>query len=137
MVSLKRSHFSTYHCVFFPTVVQILVGRLDSCFLTHIKNIHMRQIVLARLLRKKSPSMSQRDVMGFQTISNFLFFDFEGNMSNVDVEISWKLSFIPLNSGGLYDISKPNISLIYILTLSFVFYSFINGFHCLSFVSVS
>ena len=39
MVSLKRSHFSTYHCVFFPTVVQILVGRLtlDSCFLTHTK----------------------------------------------------------------------------------------------------
>ena len=37
MVSLKRSHFSTYHCVFFPTVVQILVGRLDLCFLTHTK----------------------------------------------------------------------------------------------------
>jgi len=61
--------------------------------------------------------MSQRDVMGFQTISNVLFFDFEGNMSNVDVEISWKLSFIPLNSGDLYDILKPNISLIYILNL--------------------
>ena len=29
--------FSTYHCVFFPTVVQILVGRLDSCFLTLTK----------------------------------------------------------------------------------------------------
>ena len=68
--------------------------------------------------------MSQRDVMGFQTISNVLFFDFEGNMSNIDVEISWKLSFIPLNSGGLYDISKPNISLIYILNLQFVFYFF-------------
>ena len=61
--------------------------------------------------------MSQQDVMGFQTISNVLFFDFEGNMSNVDVEIAWKLSFIPFNSGGLYDISKPNISLIYILNL--------------------
>jgi len=36
-VSLKRSHFSTYHCVFFPTVVQKLVGRLDSCFPTHTK----------------------------------------------------------------------------------------------------
>ena len=35
MVSLKRSHVSTYHCVFVPTVVQILVGRLDLCFLTH------------------------------------------------------------------------------------------------------
>ena len=48
--------------------------------------------------------MSQCDVisMGFQTISNVLFFDFEGNMSNVDVKISWKLSFIPLNSGGLW-----------------------------------
>ena len=37
MVSLKRLHFTTYHCVFFPTVVCILVGRLDSCFLTHTK----------------------------------------------------------------------------------------------------
>ena len=38
MVSLKRSHFSTYHdhCVFFP-IVQMLVGRLNSCFLTHSK----------------------------------------------------------------------------------------------------
>ena len=33
----KRLHFTTYHCVFFPTVVWILVGRLDSCFLTHTK----------------------------------------------------------------------------------------------------
>ena len=64
--------------------------------------------------------MSQRDVMGFQTISNVLFFDFEGNMSNVDAEISWKLSFIPLNSGGLYDISKPTSSLIYILHMQFI-----------------
>ena len=37
MASLKRLHFSTYHCVFFLTVVQILVGRLDLCFLTHTK----------------------------------------------------------------------------------------------------
>ena len=37
MISLKRPHFSLYHCVFFPAVAQILVGRLDSCFLTHIK----------------------------------------------------------------------------------------------------
>ena len=26
-----------YHCVFLPAVVRILVGRLDSCFLTNIK----------------------------------------------------------------------------------------------------
>ena len=37
VVSLKSSHFSTDHCVFFPTVVRILVGRLDLCFLTHTK----------------------------------------------------------------------------------------------------
>ena len=37
MVSLKRLHFSTNHCVFFPTVVPIMVGRLDLCFLTHTK----------------------------------------------------------------------------------------------------
>ena len=36
-VSLKRSHFSTYHCVFFPTVVRILEERLDLCFLTRTK----------------------------------------------------------------------------------------------------
>ena len=70
--------------------------------------------------------MSQRDVMGFQTISNVLFFDFEGNMSNVDVEISWKLSFIPLNSGGLYDISKPNITLIYIFWIFSLFFIFLS-----------
>ena len=37
MVSLKRSIFSTCHCVFFLTVVQILVGGLDLSFLTHTK----------------------------------------------------------------------------------------------------
>ena len=40
MVSLKRLHFSTNHCVFFPTVVQILVAivrRLELCFLTRSK----------------------------------------------------------------------------------------------------
>ena len=36
-VSLKRPHFSLYYCVFFPTVMQILVGRLDSYLLTHTK----------------------------------------------------------------------------------------------------
>ena len=37
MVSLKRSHF-LYIIVFSSlAVVQILVGRLDSCFLTHVK----------------------------------------------------------------------------------------------------
>ena len=33
----QRSHFSVYHCVFFPAVLRILVGRLDSCFPTHTK----------------------------------------------------------------------------------------------------
>ena len=37
MVSLKRLHFSLYHCVFFPTVMQILAGSLDSYLLTHTK----------------------------------------------------------------------------------------------------
>ena len=37
MVSLKRSHF-LYIIVFSsPAVVRILVGRIDLCFLTHIK----------------------------------------------------------------------------------------------------
>ena len=33
----QKFTFSTDHCVFFPTVVRILVGRLDLCFLTHTK----------------------------------------------------------------------------------------------------
>ena len=33
----EKATFSRYHCVFFPAVAQILVGRLDSCFVTHIK----------------------------------------------------------------------------------------------------
>ena len=33
----KRPHFSLCYCVFFPTVMQILVGRLDSYLLTHTK----------------------------------------------------------------------------------------------------
>ena len=35
----KRPHFSLYYLVFFPTstVMQILVGRLDSYLLTHTK----------------------------------------------------------------------------------------------------
>ena len=33
----QKFTFFAYHCVFFPTAVQILVGRLDLCFLTHIK----------------------------------------------------------------------------------------------------
>ena len=33
----KRPHFFLYYLVFFPTVMQILVGRLDSYLLTHTK----------------------------------------------------------------------------------------------------
>ena len=35
----KRPHFSLFYCVFFPmaTVMQTLVGRLDSYLLTHTK----------------------------------------------------------------------------------------------------
>ena len=33
----QKSHFSIYHCVFFPTVVQILVESLDLYFVTHTK----------------------------------------------------------------------------------------------------
>ena len=62
MVSLKRLHFSTYHCVFFPTVVQIFVGRLDLCFLTHtnkymtpihalIFQIHVKMCVCIRRIK--------------------------------------------------------------------------------------
>ena len=63
MVSLKRSHFSVHHCVFFPTVVHIFVERLDSCFLTHIKKYmtpihalmfekHVKMCVYIRQIKK-------------------------------------------------------------------------------------
>ena len=32
----QLTFFYIYHCVFFPTVVRILVERLDLCFLTHM-----------------------------------------------------------------------------------------------------
>ena len=35
--SKGRILLHVYHCVFFLTVVQILVGRLHPCFLTHTK----------------------------------------------------------------------------------------------------
>ena len=35
--SKGRIFLHVYHCVFFPSVVRILVGRLDLCFLTHTK----------------------------------------------------------------------------------------------------
>ena len=33
----QKATFSLYYCVFFPTVMQILVGRLDSYPLAHTK----------------------------------------------------------------------------------------------------
>ena len=43
----------TYHCVFFPTVVQILVGRLDSCFHTHTKKYmtHIHALIFQKLVK--------------------------------------------------------------------------------------
>ena len=65
VVSLKRPHFSLqlYYCVFFPTVMQILVGRLDSYLLTHTKKYmapipalicekHVKMCVYARHVKK-------------------------------------------------------------------------------------
>ena len=65
VVLLKSSHFSAYHCVFFPiaTVVRILVGRLDSCFLKGTKlymapihalafQIHNKMCVYIRNIKK-------------------------------------------------------------------------------------
>ena len=63
MISLKRPHFSVYHCVFFPAVAQILVSRSGSCFLTHIKKYmtpihalifekHVKMCVYIRQIKK-------------------------------------------------------------------------------------
>ena len=63
LVSFKRPHFSLCYCVFFPTVMQILVGRLDSYLLTHTKNYmtpihalifekHVKMCVYARHVKK-------------------------------------------------------------------------------------
>ena len=61
----QKVAFTTYLCVFFPTVhvVCILVGRLDSCFLTHTKKYmtpihalicekHVKMCVYARHVKK-------------------------------------------------------------------------------------
>ena len=63
VVSFKRPHFSLYYCVFFPTVMQILVGRLDSYLLTHTKKYmtpihaltfekHVKMCVYGRHIKK-------------------------------------------------------------------------------------
>ena len=65
VVSLKRPHFSLFYCVLFPTVMQILVGRLDSYLLTHTKKFqymtpihalicekHVKMCVYARHVKK-------------------------------------------------------------------------------------
>ena len=60
----SKGHIFLYVIVFsFPTVVQILVGRLDSCFLTHIKKYmtpihalifekHVKMCVYMRQIKK-------------------------------------------------------------------------------------
>ena len=59
VMSLKRPHFALYHCVFLPAVAQILQGRLDSCFRTHIKKymtpiheIHVKMCVYMTHIKK-------------------------------------------------------------------------------------
>ena len=60
----KRPHFSLYYLVFFPTVMQILVGRLDSYLLTHTKKYmtpihalifekHVKMCVYARHVKSR------------------------------------------------------------------------------------
>ena len=60
----KRPHFSLYYLVFFPTVMQILVGKLDSYLLTHTKKYmtpihalisekHVKMCAYARQLKSR------------------------------------------------------------------------------------
>ena len=60
----QKVEFSTYHCVFFANVVQIFVGRLDLCFLTHTKKYmtpihalifqkHVKMCVYIRRIKKQ------------------------------------------------------------------------------------
>ena len=62
----QKAAFSLYYCVFFPTVMQILVGRLGSYLLTHTKKYmtpiaalifekHVKMCVYARHFINKKP----------------------------------------------------------------------------------
>ena len=51
----QKTSFSLYYCVFFPTVMQILVGRLDSHLLTHTKK-YMKMDTFHALIFEKNMS---------------------------------------------------------------------------------
>ena len=59
----SKGHISTYHFVFFPTVVRMLVEKLDLYFLTHTKKYttpvhalifekHVKMCVYSRRMKK-------------------------------------------------------------------------------------
>ena len=62
VVSLKRLHFSLCYCVFFPTVMQILVGRLDSYLLTHTKK-YMTPLHALNILKNMSKCVLMQDML--------------------------------------------------------------------------
>ena len=57
----QKAAFSLYYCVFFPTVMQILVGRLDSYLLTHTKK-YMTPIH-AKFLKNMSKCVFMQDML--------------------------------------------------------------------------
>ena len=92
-VSLKSSHFSSYHCVFFPTVVRILVERLDLCFLTHTKK-YMTPI--HALIFEKHVKMC---VYARHVKSQFKFVTLLGKYTQ-QKQVGWEVIFSELGFAG-------------------------------------
>ena len=96
MVSLKRLHFSTYHCVFFPTVVRIFVGRLDLCFLTHTKK-YMTPICIHAVISQKHVKMCVYILDISKSWCNFITFL---GMYTQQKKVGWEVIFSELGFAG-------------------------------------
>ena len=94
MVSVKSSHFSAYYCVFFPTVVQILVERLDLCFLTHTKKY---MILIHALIFEKHVKMCVFILDTGKSRCNFI--TFLGKYTQ-QKKVGWEVIFSDLGFAG-------------------------------------
>ena len=129
MVSLKRPHFSLFYCVFFPTVMQILVGRLDSYHLTHTKK-YMTPIN-ALILKNMSKCVFMQDLDMLKSQCKFVML--LGNYAQQkQVGCSWEVIFQNLGSQGLGRISPSGSSRAAPLTFFAPCSEASGGFNCVS-----
>ena len=90
----KGNIFSTYKCVFFPTVVRILVERLHLCFLTHTKK-YMTSIQ-AILFKNMSKCVFILEILkgrcNFTTLCNWEYMQ--------QKKVGWEVIFSELGFAG-------------------------------------